>query len=186
MTDKSERTQTRASLSGKKLFLRPLTTEDVASSYHWFMQTDPQSLSCYPVPCLSGQQAAEDFKAAGRSNDKQQFMIVRKKDSSPVGQAGFFHLNELNRSAEVSLIIDPEEQQSGLGQEALFLLCRFLFRHRGLNKVYTHVGSFNEGGIELFESSGFKLDGTLRHHHFYQGEFHDELVYSLLLFEFEG
>lgn len=186
MTDESERMQTRAALIGKKVFLRPVTSEDFARSYHWFLQVDPQSLSCYPASCLSAQQAAEQFKSSLNTLDNERFMVVHRKDNHPIGQAWFSHLNTLNRSAEVAVLIDPEEQRSGLGREALFILCRFLFRHRGLNKVYAHVGAFNEGGVELFESSGFKLDGTLRNHHFYKGEFHDELIYSLLLFEFEG
>ena len=186
MADSSDKMLTRDALCGKKLFLRPMTPDDVARSYHWILQADPQSLICYAAPCLNAQQAAEQFKAAGKSSSQQSFMVVRTKDNAPIGQAEFSNLNELNRSAEISLLIDPEERKSGAGEETINILCRFLFRYRGLNKVYCQIGSFNEAAIKLLESSGFKRDGVLRHHHFYNGEFHDEYVYSLLLFEFEG
>ncbi|RKX19168.1 MAG: N-acetyltransferase, partial [Candidatus Zixiibacteriota bacterium] len=53
-----------------------------------------------------------------------------------------------------------------------------------LNKVYAQTASFNKGSIKLLESLEFKLDGTLRQHHFYKGQFHNDLLYSLLKFEY--
>jgi len=186
MADSSDKMLTRAALSGKKLFLRPMTPEDVSRSYHWILQADPQSLTCYATPTLTAAQAAEQFKAREISAGQQSFMVVRTKDNAPVGQAEFSNLNDLNRSAEISLHIDPDERKSGVGEETINILCRFLFRYRGLNKVYCQIGSFNDAAIKLLESCGFKRDGVLRNHHFYNGEFHDEYIYSLLLFEFDG
>jgi len=103
-----------------------------------------------------------------------------------VGRVRFFDMNTQNRSAELGLLIDPDEQGKGYGLAALQLLCRFLIKSRGLNKVHAQTASFNKAAQALLKKAGFKLDGTLRHHYFYDGEYHNGLVYSLLAYEFEA
>ena len=60
-----------------------------------------------------------------------------------------------------------------------------MFGFLGLNKVYMQVASFNSPAIKLLEADGFKLEATLRDHHYYKGEFFDNHIYSQLLFEVE-
>jgi RimJ/RimL family protein N-acetyltransferase len=50
--------------------------------------------------------------------------------------------------------------------------------------VYAQTASFNKNSIKLLESLEFKLDGTLRQHHYYKGDLYDDLLYSLLKFEY--
>ncbi|MEW5995345.1 MAG: GNAT family protein, partial [Candidatus Zixiibacteriota bacterium] len=83
----------------------------------------------------------------------------------------------------LGVIIDPDERKKGYGKEALQILGRYLFSHRGLNKVYAQTAAFNEGAVALLESLGFKRDATLRNHYFYDGEFHAGYIYSLLAYE---
>ena len=173
------------SFIGDKVYLRPATAEDVANSHHWQEQCEPTSRSCRPMPFMSAAEVAESYGKRERSPNIQLFMIIKQKDKTPVGQIRFFDMNTLNRSAEFGLLVDPDEQKNGYGLEATRILCRYLFRSRGLNKVYAQTGSFNKAAIKLLEKVGFKLDGTLRRHMFHDGEFHDALVYSILQHEFE-
>jgi len=39
--------------------------------------------------------------------------------------------------------------------------------------------------VKLLETLGFKKDAVLRDHYFYNGEFHNGFIYSLLLFELD-
>lgn len=155
------------------------------NTHHWFLQCDPASMSCRPMPLRTASEYAEEFRKAERTPYSQTFIIVRRKDNVPVGRARFFDYNTHNRSAEIGLLIDPEEQKKGVGKAAINLMCQYLFNVRGLNKVYAQTASFNVGAIRLLEHSGFHRDGVLRRHYFYQGEFHDGVIYSLLQYEFE-
>jgi len=169
---------------GDKIYLRPATAEDYANTYHWFMLSDPWSQTCRPIPMKTASEAAESFRKRESTPYDQYYMIVRKKDNVPVGRIHFFDFNTHNRSAELGLIIDPDEQENGYGLAAVRLVCRHLFRTRGLNKVHAQTGAFNKAAQALLKKAGFKLDGTLRHHYFLDGEYHDGLVYSLLAYEF--
>ncbi len=183
MTDKKKSFPAPPSLIGDKLFLRPTSPEDIGNMHHWFLQSEPQSLSCRPHPLATAKEAAERAQAAPKSAEDQRFTAVRKEDKTPVASVRYFSFNALNRSAELGLLVDPEVRRKGYGAEAIKILTRYLFRYRGLNKVYAQTAAFNEGAIAMLESLGFKKDATLRDHYFYNGEFHAGYVYSLLQFE---
>ena len=185
MTEKKPQLPTQPSLVGDKVYLRPTTAEDIVNMHHWSVQSEPQSLSCRALILRTASEKAQLFKEAKRSPDKQGFAVCRKKDKIPVGNVGFFDLNQLNRSAELGLLIDLDEQRNGYGSDALKVLCRYLFKYRGLNKVYAMTAGFNTAAAALLESLRFKKDATLRDHYFYNGEFHPGFIYSLLLFELE-
>ncbi len=185
MTDKKKSFLAPPSLIGDKVYLRATTPEDVSNMHHWFLQCDPPSLSCRPHPLATAREAAEAAQKREKSINDQRFTAVRKKDKTPVASVNFFSFNPLNRSAELGLLVDPEVHRKGYGSDAIRTLTRYLFRYRGLNKVYAQTAGFNEGAIAMLESLGFKKDATLRDHYFYDGEFHVGYVYSLLQFEMD-
>ena len=176
---------TNPSMVGKKLYLRPVTIEDIAIIHQWRLASEPQALSCRPIPISTAEEVMTRFKKRVSGTNRQRFAIVRKKDHVLIGEVAFFNYNPLNRSMELGILINPEERQNGYGREALHVLCRYLFKYRGLNKVYAQTAAHNKGAVRLVESSGFKQDGMLRDHYFFNGQFYAGLIYSLLLFEFE-
>jgi len=184
MTEKKPSFPTQPKLVGAKVYLRPASGEDIANTYHWFLQSDPTAQSSRPHPFLSAADAAEAFKEREKCADDQLFMIVRQQGNTPVGQIRFFNWNTLNRSAELGLLIDPEERRKGHATEAIRLLAKFLFYSRDLNKLHAQTSSKNEAAVGLLEKAGFKRDAVLRHHYLHDGEFHDGYIYSLLRFEF--
>ncbi|UCE23604.1 MAG: GNAT family N-acetyltransferase [Candidatus Zixiibacteriota bacterium] len=184
MTEKKKLFPTLPSLVGKKVYLRPATSDDVVNAHHWFMQSEPQMQCCEPLPFQTPSQAAELHRNS-QGNDRQLLTIVLKDDKTPVGQVSFFDFNALNLSAALGIIIDPDQRRKGFAGEAAKLLIKYLFKYRNLNKVYAETADFNKEAIALLESVGFKKDGTLRQHYYYNGEYHDRLVYSLLRFEMD-
>ncbi len=183
MGKKQENLGAPPSLVGDKIYLRPASPEDISNTHHWTVNSEPQSLSCRPLPMQTTAQVVELAKKSDVSPDRRKFVICRRKDRTPVGTTSFFDYNPLNRSAELGLMVDPEERKKGYGAAAIQLLTGYLFHYRGLNKVYAQTAAFNDGAIALLESLEFKKDATLRDHYYYKGEFHAGLIYSLLRFE---
>lgn len=173
------------SLVADNIFLRPASGDDIASTYHWYLMEEPQSLFVLPCQVKTASEAADQFKKEPASEKKQTFAVIFRETSTPVGLVGFSDYNHQNRSAELHLMIDPDERRKGFGQAAMKLLIGYLFRNRGLNKVYVEFPDFNEGAVAVVDKLGFKKDGTLRDNHFFKGEFHSTLIYSLLLYELD-
>jgi RimJ/RimL family protein N-acetyltransferase len=183
MFEKKKVSSTAPSLVGKKLYLKRATADDIANTHHWTVMDEPQFHSFDPVPLLTAGEASAAYKNAD-SEAGQTFMIVTLKENTTVGRISFSELNWLNRSTRLGLLIDPDERKNDHGPEAVRLLCNYLFRYRGLNKVWAEVSQLNEELKTDLVAAGFHLDGTLRQHHFFRGEYHDVDIYSLLLFEF--
>ncbi len=171
------------SLIGKEVYLRPMAPADAELTHKWFLAADPQSQTCHEIPLRTSAEVAERLKKKERSIERGDFIICDIEDHNAVGKVSYFHLNMLNRTAELGYIVAPEEQKQGYGSEGLKLLIAYLFNELNLNKVYAQTASFNKASTKLLESLDFKLDGTLRQHHYYKGDFYDDLIYSLLKFE---
>lgn len=175
---------TQPSLIGENIYLRAPNSDDPLNFYYWGLQSEPQSRSCRPLPIGNPGTVIDNYKKKEQGIYNQDFSIVNKEDNRLVGKVVYFDYNPQNRSAEIGVIIDPDERENGFASEAIFLLSKYLFRHRGLNKVYAQTAGFNKGAINLLESLEFKQDGILRDHYFFDGEFHNGLIYSMLLYEF--
>jgi len=172
-------------LVGKNVYLRAVEPADYETTYQWFLASDPQSQTCHEVPLLTPAQYGQRMKNREPDGERGDFLVVRIDDDQPVGKLSYLHLNMLNRSAELGYIVAPSEQKKGYAREGLKLLIKYLFAQFNLNKVYAQTASFNKASIKLLESLDFKLDGTLRQHHYYNGDLYDDLIYSLLRFEFD-
>ena len=172
---------TAPSLVGKKVFLRPATPEDIINSQHWVLLSEPQSFSPDLSPIVGGKEAAELYKS---DSSVTMLMIVRRKDNTPVGRLTISHLNLQNRSAQVDLLVDPDERRNGHGTEAIQVACRHLFAQRGLNRVYAEVPANDSKAIGMLTKATFTREGVLRQHYFFNGDYEDGAVYSMLRYEF--
>jgi ribosomal-protein-alanine N-acetyltransferase len=185
MTKKDDPKQypTIPALIGKDIFLKVMEPEDHAQAYLWHLHSDPQSQTSHIIQLASPREIVESAKKKERTPNDGDFLMVRKEDNQPVGKIRYFNLNMLNRSAEFGIIVSPDERKNGYGKEGVRVLAKYLFTYLNLNKIYAQTASFNEAAIKLLKSLDFKLDGTLRQHHFYKGNLYDDLVFSLLRFE---
>jgi RimJ/RimL family protein N-acetyltransferase len=172
------------SLVGKNVYLRPAEAEDYTLTYQWFLATDPQSQTCHQTMLFTPGDYGKRMQNREAARDAGDFIIVRIEDDQPVGKLRYFHLNMLNRSAELAYIVAPDQHRKGYADEGMRLLIGYLFAQLNLNKVYAQTASFNKASIKLLESLDFKLDGTLRQHHYFKGDLYDDLIYSLLRFEY--
>lgn len=184
MADKKEIKSTPPSLVGKKHYLRPASPDDIKKCYHWVTLAEPQSFSCQAEPIMSAAEASEQYKNKTKSDSSQTFMIVLKDDNAPIGVIVYDNLNSLNRSAEISWYLDPDDDLELKPAEGIELLLGYLFAYRNLNKVATSVRDGDKERVKLIEKIGFKKEGTLRQHHFFENKLHDVHLYSILRFEY--
>jgi diamine N-acetyltransferase len=61
----------------------------------------------------------------------------------------------------------------------------YAFRQLNLSRIWLEVLVANERAVELYRRFGFVHEGTLRSHHFQDGQFKDLHVMGLLRAEFE-
>jgi hypothetical protein len=67
MAEKKPTYPTPPSLVGDKLYLRVTTPDDVTNTHHWFLQSEPQSLSEWPAVFMTAAEASDEFKKIEKS-----------------------------------------------------------------------------------------------------------------------
>ncbi len=152
----------------------------------WEELADPQRMSQFVEPMLPLSRRLMELKESAEDpidNSAADLTVVNRSDEGLVGMVSFRSLNLLNRSAQLEVISAPESHDTSEMEEALGLLIDYLFYQFNLNSVYAEVSELNRMAVTVFKELEFKLDGTLRQRHFFDGTFHDIHAYSLLRFE---
>ena len=101
-----------------------------------------------------------------------------------IGVCGFTSIDRLNRSAEFSLYIDPDEQRKGYGKRALQTLIRHGFEDWGFNRIWGETFDGNPA-LKTFLEIGLTTEGTLRESYFKKGKFINSFIVSILASEFK-
>ena len=74
----------------------------------------------------------------------------------------------------------PSATVDGIMPEAVGAIVRFGFEHMGLHSVEAQIEPNNQGSRRVLEKLGFVQEGYFRQNYFFDGEFTDTAVFSLL------
>ena len=95
------------------------------------------------------------------------------------GYCGLDKIDPVNRTAEMSLLIDPLQYKQGFGAEAVKELLRMAFENFNLNCIFIEVILSSTGNIKFWRKQGFKDEGRLRQRHYKQQVYRDSIVGSM-------
>jgi len=87
----------------------------------------------------------------------------------------------LHHRAAVGIVIHNKQQGSGLGAAALALLETYAQKYLQLHQLYAHIAIENQISKVLFEKLGYKCVGTKADWNYYDGRYHDELLYQKII-----
>lgn len=115
-------------------------------------------------------------------NDRNNIMFgIVTKDGNLMGVCGLTFIDWKNRNAEVSIYLGEKKwQRKGHASDALNTLIRYAFLELGLHRIYAIIFEYNKASIKFFGKNGFKFEGRHRDARYWNGEYHDELIYGLL------
>jgi RimJ/RimL family protein N-acetyltransferase len=113
------------------------------------------------------------------------FIAEDVEGKQPFGVYHFKGIDHRNQVAEWGLFTD-ESANGGLvaAFEGAYLLLDYGFAYLNLRKVVGEVLADNKRAIRFDEGLGMKLEGVRREHVFYDGAFHDVLLFALFRDDF--
>lgn len=167
-------------LTGEKLYLRPITFDDIDMVLSWRNSDYVMKCYFYRVPIsYDGQHAWISNKV--KSGEVFQF-IVCLNDDTPVGCVYLQHYNEADNSMESGVFMSPDAPKGcGIGTEAVSLMNNaFAFDYLKLNRTTARIIDTNTGSIRLHEKAGFKLINRTTESIVPTGEIVDALEYELM------
>jgi RimJ/RimL family protein N-acetyltransferase len=167
-------------LTGDKVYLRPLNGEDAQQYYHTFYGTEVRRLTGTQRH-LSKEQIAAYIERKADDDSAVLLLIALRENDEVIGDIAIQDMDRGNRTANLRLAIgDEEHQNKGYGREALLLMLDYGFGILNLHRIELEVYSFNSRAAHVYESVGFVREGVRRQTLFYNHEYHDVVMMSML------
>ena len=170
---------------GENVYLSPVYESDANSFFEWMNNTDTTDYigATTKVCTITGEQ--EWVKSLDKSTDEYVFSICLVSDDSLIGNVSIRHMNRVDRSCELGIMIgDNSKRSQGFGTEAMRLLLDFAFNYLNMHSVYLDYLSCNERARRCYEKAGFKFVGSKREAIYLNGKYYDRGTMDILRSEF--
>lgn len=169
------------------IILRPFRAEDADTLWN--------SLGSPVIDKLTGTHATftrdqiDAYIARQIANDDDEraaFIIALPDDSRALGEVVINDIDHDNHSANIRIALFAEDDLGkGYGTTAMRLMVDYGFRQLKLHRISLGVYAFNPRAIHVYEKIGFKQEGVLRDALYWEGEYVDEIIMSILAHEWQ-
>jgi RimJ/RimL family protein N-acetyltransferase len=116
----------------------------------------------------------------GAADDRADWAIIDAAAGDFVGEIVLNELDEENGSMNVRIALAPGRPGRGYGTEAMTVVLDHAFGAIGLHRVQLDVYAFNPRAIRSYEKAGFTVEGRQRDTLYWDGEWTDSVLMSVL------
>lgn len=167
-------------LEGNKIYLSPITIDDIDKYLKWMNDkriTDNLN-STYK---LINELGEKNWINRSLENNDYNFGIIDKENDELIGNCGIMDINLVHGKATLGIFIGEENKRgNGIGKEVLNLLLDYGFNQLRLHNIDLAVFDFNKQAIACYKGVGFKEYGRRRESYFVNGKWHDEILMEFL------
>lgn len=170
-------TQTDTLMTTSRLYLRPVTADDVSVGYLQALN-DPEVVGLTEARHVQwDRQAVLDYIAQSNREGISQFLGIFLKDSDQhIGNIRLFNFSSVHRRLELSIIIfDKSQWSKGYGTEALQAVSQYVFEVLRFTRICADYYAPNAASARMFEKAGFQIEGVFRRHFFLDGQYVDSV-----------
>lgn len=167
----------------KRLVLRALRMDDADFIFKEY--GDPQ-VTYYmrdEEPLKSLEQAKEmlsPLQTPEKMPDFKWWGIEYKTKGELIGTCGYRRWDKQHHRAEVGYDLWPTYWGQGIMPEALGALFRFGYLEMGLNRIEATTHMENDRSQRVLINQGFQREGILREYYCQDGQYNDQIQFSLL------
>ncbi len=170
-------------LHTQRLLLRALTADDTAQMF--MLRTDAdtlQFLDRHPMQSLA--EAALMIKKITDdiiNNESITWAIVLKDEPSILmGTIGFWRMEKEHYRAEIGYMLLPAWFKKGYMKEAAAAVINYGFSEMHLHSIEANINTANEASEKLLQRMGFVKEAYFKENFYFNGQFLDSVIYSLI------
>jgi [ribosomal protein S5]-alanine N-acetyltransferase len=166
----------------ERLTLREVTTADAKEIF--FLRSDAGVLK-YLDKAPEGS-VDETIAFIGRikndldGNNGILWGITLKDSDVVVGTICYWRLEKAHYRAEIGYALHPLQQGKGIMDEAVKAVLQYGFETMQLHSVEANINPANESSMKLLEKNDFVKEAHFKENYYYNGQFFDSVIYSLL------
>lgn len=181
-----EHTSRNAFLTGERVILRPVEKSDAALLQKWMNDPQIRGLTGETSPSTFGDVEA-NLERLRTSPDRVWFIIEVKETGRAIGETGLLRMFHPWRTSDLSIIIGEKDAWGqGYGTEVINLLLDYAFGYLNFHRISIGVVGFNHSALRFYEKIGFKQEGIQRDGYFYNHQYSDFVMMSILEDEFRA
>jgi diamine N-acetyltransferase len=182
----TENVSEQGTLTGRRVYLRPFGRDDLPYIQKWSSDAELRRLIGEVAP-MSRAETEKWYSELLADKDRKWFVIALKEGDRIIGEAGLLRMFRPWRKTDMTIIIGEKDAWGkGYGTEVGHLLLDYAFRRLGFHKISIGVVGFNKRALKFWESLGFKKEGVERDEYYYDNEFSDGIMMSILTHEYEN
>jgi len=174
---------------GDKVRLRPLHKDDAQSAFECMLDSPARRVLQLgielPYSIEWWRQFLEKYADCKDVNGIIIF-TVEDVEGNNVGGISFHSRHRKNGTFTIGLDIDAPYRRKGYGRDAMRILMRYAFHERRYQKCNSGCVDVNEPSIQFHKNLGFVEEGRRRRHIFFNGQFHDDILFGLTREEFDA
>lgn len=115
-----------------------------------------------------------------QQNKSVAWCICQKENSRLIGFIGLWRMEPENLRGELGYMLHPQHQKKGYMQEALEAVLEYGFKTILCHTIMADVHPGNQASIHLLERNHFLREGYFRENIYFEGHYHDSVIYSLI------
>lgn len=173
---------------GEKVRLRPWRLEDAELR---FMSTfDSQTVALHQdgieLPSTLESQQAWLEKVTSGSDDSMIRFVMENSEGVTVGWITMHSRDQKNGTFGFGVAVYRDYRGNGYAVDAARMILKYGFweqRYQKCNSMCLHT---NSGSIRIHEKLGFVEEGRIRRNCFYDGTYHDEVLFGITREEFDN
>ncbi len=164
---------------GKHVYLRSYIPSDIRFLYDIFCDYD----ELYLWNNDRELHTFEDFNSSFQHRVDHVYrhfcMICTANEKEKIGFIYSYNVHSGDGYAYTTIYIVPQWRRTIFAAEAGLLYYSHLFRFFNYRKIYSEVYAYNKPSSLFLQTAGFIMEGCLKQHRYYQGDFVDLLIYSI-------
>lgn len=155
-------------LRGERVVLRPICAEDAPLLAEIFQDSEVAELTGTVHRTeqrdepMDPERLREIYAAWAQATDRLVFAVEDPATGEVVGETVLNELDQANRSCGFRILIGPAGRGRGMGTEATRLTVEHALQTVGLHRVSLEVYTFNPRARHVYQSVGFRHEGTGR------------------------
>ena len=171
-------------IESDRLFFKGVEVTDVTQKYVDWMNDPEVSQYMETWQFLHTRANIEEYVRKHTDNRNEPFFAImlpnQKIDTTGnlvwdnpthIGNIKLGPINWIHRYADVSLFIGEKKLRgNGFGTEAIKMLTEYAFKRLNLHKLRAGIYAMNQPSVHAFKKAGFQLEGELRDHVWFNGE----------------
>lgn len=170
-------------LTTERLVLRAIKDEDAEALFE--LRADPGVMRYIGRPLAQtvtdAQKLIDGFKTVENDGTAVIWGITMKGNDKLLGTICIWNLQRQHFRAEVGYLLHPDYWKQGILSEVMAAVLPVGFDQVGLHSIEANVSPENTASRRLLEKFGFVQEAHFRENFYFNGEFLDSIIYSLLV-----